>query len=429
MAQSVVAAPPTVWRNPSFVLFWGGQSISLIGSSMAGIALPLLVLAITGSIAQMGAITALSGLGALVASLISGLLADRVNRRALLIVCDAGNTLAYAAIPLTWALVGPRMPLLYALAPFLGFLGVTFFIGYSATVTNLVERPQLTAANSILQGTGAFAGIAGPVLAGLVIAHVGAVPIMTLNALSFAVSVLSLSLVRTHTASTVTMSKPEKPGWIAAFLGGLTFIAGHPTLRWMVIIRSGILIISNGSFAIILFRMRHDLHLDANTIGIILGAGALGAVLSSLIVAPIRRRFGFGFCFLGGATLVAIASILFGIAPPGSLPFNLAAGLSIAAPLLILAELLNSFGDNLIVINTMSLRQSLTPDGLQGRVTAFLQLTIWVLAPLMTTVSTLLAARFGTSVILVAVGSLSLALVTLGLFTPVRRAFPERTSA
>jgi MFS family permease len=276
-----------------------------------------------------------------------------------------------------------------------------------------------------LQGTNAFGGIIGPVLAGVAITSIGAIWVMALNALSFGVSVLSLSFVRTTTASTATSTIVEKPGWISDFLGGLRFIASHPTLRWMVIIRSSILVLSSGSFAIILFRMQHDLRLNANIIGIILGAGALGAVLSSFIVSPIRLRFGFGVCFLGGAILVAISSILYGIAPAGKLPWSFAAGVAIAVPVMILAELLTSFGDNLIVINTMSLRQALTPDQLQGRVTAFLQLTIWVLAPVMTTVSTLLAAHVGATAVLVGMGVLSLVLIILGMFTPVRLSHPE----
>ena len=425
LTQTPTLKTPSIWQNSSLIIFWAGQGISLIGSAMAGITLPLLVLASTGSLAQMGVIAALSGTGALVASLISGLLADRVNRRMLLIICDTLNMLAYAAIPLTWFFFGPNLPLLYILSPLLGFLGITFFIGFSATVTNIVEREQLTPANSLLQGTSAFAGIVGPVLAGITIASIGAVAVMGLNAISFAVSVISLSFVRTTTASKVQERVAEKPGWVAAFLGGLRFIASNPTLRWMVIIRSGILVISSGSFAIILFRMRHDLGLSTNIIGIILGAGALGAVLSSFIVSPIRRRFGFGFCFLGGATLVAFSSILYGIAPAGMFPLSFAASIAFAAPVMILAELLASFGDNLIVINTMSLRQALTPDQLQGRVTAFLQLTIWVLAPVMTAVSTLLAAKVGTTAVLVGVGIISLLLVALGVFTPVRLAHPE----
>jgi hypothetical protein len=108
---------------------------------------------------------------------------------------------------------------------------------------------------------------------------------------------------------------------------------------------------------------------------------------------------------------------------------SFATGVAVAVPIMILAELLTSFGDNLIVINTMSLRMALTPDQLQGRVTAFLQLTIWVLAPVMTTASTLLAARVGTTVVLIGIGVASLALVGLGIFTPVRLPFPETVSA
>lgn len=93
--------------------------------------------------------------------------------------------------------------------------------------------------------------------------------------------------------------------------------------------------------------------------------------------------------------------------------------------LLVVAELLTSFGTTLVVINTMSLRHELTPDNLQGRVTAFLQLTIWVGAPVGIALSTALAGRIGAMPILVAMGGIVLLLVGMGAFTPVRVPHPE----
>lgn|GEM_PF-4621663 len=90
--------------------------------------------------------------------------------------------------------------------------------------------------------------------------------------------------------------------------------------------------------------------------------------------------------------------------------------------LLVVAELLTSFGTTLVVINTMSLRHELTPDNLQGRVTAFLQLTIWVGAPVGIALPT---GRIGAMPILVAMGGIVLLLVGMGAFTPVRVPHPE----
>jgi MFS family permease len=98
------AAPrvPPLWRNGNFSIFWVGQSLSVIGSAMANVAYPILVLEATGSVAQMGIVTAIESIGAMLASLFSGLLVDRVNRRALLVWVDSFNCLLYALLPLVW---------------------------------------------------------------------------------------------------------------------------------------------------------------------------------------------------------------------------------------------------------------------------------------------------------------------------------------
>src|SRR5262245_39198189 len=96
----------SLWRNRPFAIFWGGQTLSLLGSGMAFVALPLLVYTTTHSIQLMGAITALMGVGSFLAGLVSGPLADRFDRRGMMLCCDTLAVLLYGAIPLWWWLIG-----------------------------------------------------------------------------------------------------------------------------------------------------------------------------------------------------------------------------------------------------------------------------------------------------------------------------------
>lgn len=403
---------PALWRNRDFVIFWFGQSISIIGTAMAAFALPLLVLETTGSVAQMGVVAAISGVGALIASLVGGLLADRVNRRHLLMWCDGVNVLLYASIPITWIIAGPQLHLLYAIAAPLGFFGTTFFIGYSATVTNLVERAQLTEANSRLQGTAAFATIIGPLLAGIVISHWSATSAMTVNAFSFVISVVSVGFVRLRPAPVAQTNPEQDQSLLTKLLGGFRFIVQNPTMRWMVVVRSGMFVVTGGSTAILIFRLKNELGVPDTLLGLIFGIGAVGAIVSSIVAPRLRQSFGFGICFLGGTALVGVTLLMRGIVVNPYLFMGFAA--------------IASFGDTLVLINTLSLRHAITPDHLQGRVAAFLQTSIFVLAPISTAFSTGLAAQLGAAPVLVLMGVLVLVLVTLGAFTPVREAHPER---
>jgi MFS family permease len=84
------ARPPgtRLLHNRHFNIFWAGQTLSAIGDAVALIAIPLLVLQVTGSVAQMGLVTATVGVGTIIAGVIAGPIADRVDRRRFMIGCD-----------------------------------------------------------------------------------------------------------------------------------------------------------------------------------------------------------------------------------------------------------------------------------------------------------------------------------------------------
>src|SRR5260370_37198208 len=91
-----------LWRNRDFNIFWLGQTLSVFGDAFATIAIPLLVLRATGSVVVMGLVTAVFGVAQVVTGLFAGWLADRLDRRRLMIFCDILRTLLYFSIPLGW---------------------------------------------------------------------------------------------------------------------------------------------------------------------------------------------------------------------------------------------------------------------------------------------------------------------------------------
>src|SRR5215472_15751853 len=98
--------PLPLWRNPDYLLLWGGQIISEIGSRASLLAFPLLMLALTGSPAQAGLLGALRGLPYLLFCLPAGALIDRWNRKRVMLLSDAGRALALGSIPspTSWAI-------------------------------------------------------------------------------------------------------------------------------------------------------------------------------------------------------------------------------------------------------------------------------------------------------------------------------------
>lgn len=139
-----------LWRQRNFGIFWAAQTLSVLGDSFALIALPLLVLQATGSLARMGLLTAVGGAASVLAAVFAGAVVDRVDRRRLLIACDLVRMVLYGVIPLVW-LFGPQVWLLYGVLPLCEAVGMLFAVGYVTVVRGLVGTEQLTEANGRLQ--------------------------------------------------------------------------------------------------------------------------------------------------------------------------------------------------------------------------------------------------------------------------------------
>src|SRR5262245_9383211 len=113
-----------LWANSDYLLLWSGQAISSLGSQLSLFALPLLMLALTGSPAQAGFLGAARTLPFLLLGLPAGAVVDRVNRKRLMITCDLGRVLVLGSIPLAAALGGISLVQLYAVALVEGSLHV-----------------------------------------------------------------------------------------------------------------------------------------------------------------------------------------------------------------------------------------------------------------------------------------------------------------
>jgi len=138
------------------------------GDSFAYIAIPLLVLRATGSVAQMGLLTGAAGAASVGAGLVAGITGRPAwYRRTLLICCDIARMVLYGIIPLAWSF-GPKVWLLYVVLPACEAIGMVFQVTYVTAVRNLVGGDRLTDANGLLYATATAAGVLGPLLAGVV---------------------------------------------------------------------------------------------------------------------------------------------------------------------------------------------------------------------------------------------------------------------
>jgi MFS family permease len=395
----------TLLRDSAFRRYWAGQATSTLGDAFALVAMPLLVLEATGSVASMGRVSATAAASQLVMGFASGPIIDRYDRRRLMIACDVGRALAFGGLALHWLLRGPSVALIYATTVVGASLGMLFGVGYVTATAGLVDRARLGEANGYLQSSQALSFVLGPMAAGVVVSRFGGALALGFDALTFLVSALSLAGLRFGRAG---------PGSRGGPLEGLRFLARQPLLRALSVTLLFLALLASeaGLIDLVVYRVRHELARDSTSVGLVLGAGAVGGVAAGLSVTRLRRRLGFGPCFLG-CLFVQGAALLTA---------------SRSAGVVALAACVACWACGLTMRNVLSqtLRQEITPDAILGRVTA----AFWTLslsaAPLGATLVTAVADRWGTGRALMTSGTGLVVVATLAMLTPIRRRWPER---
>jgi predicted MFS family arabinose efflux permease len=400
-------------RDRNFVVFWGTQTFSVLGDSFSVIAFPLLMLEATGSLVQMGLLTSVMAAGSLSMGLVGGAIVDRFDRRRLLIACDVARLLLFAAVPVCWA-IEPQVWLLFVVAGVASVFGQLFQITYITAVPNIVGRERVAEANSKLQATASLASIGGPALAGLVAAAFGVTAAIAVDAATFGISALGLLAVRLPRVAPGAAS-PVRSGLgrdlRTGFVTGARFLWRHPVLRVLTVFLTITTFVTFGLTDVLIYQVRHGLGHSENVVGYVMAAAGAGTCVAAVLSAWLRRKLGFGACWLGAMALCGAAGAV----------------LALSRDVLVIGAAVFAFwfGLMLAAVCSMSLRQLVTPDALLGRVTAAFWTIHYSLAPLGAAALTAAADRFGASGPLLAVAVIYLAVVGVAAFTPVRDRSPE----
>src|SRR5258708_25635039 len=165
------SAGPLSVRN--FRLLWIGEGISLLGDQFYMIALPWLVLQLTGSALALGGVMALAGIPRALFMLVGGAFVDRFSPRSVMIASNFARLVLVALLSALVLTNNIRIEMLYGFALAFGLADAFFFPGQSAIVPQLLPVDQLQAANTFVQGTAQLSLFLGPVLAGGLIALLG----------------------------------------------------------------------------------------------------------------------------------------------------------------------------------------------------------------------------------------------------------------
>ncbi|MEV7521420.1 MFS transporter [Streptomyces sp. NPDC091371] len=398
---------PSLGRNKNFNVFWLGQGLSVLGGSVTFIALPMIVLAATGSIVQLGLLTAVAGATAIGTGLFAGYVVDRVDRRRLMIVCDLARAVLLGAVPLVW-LAGPRIWLLYVLTAVVSVLKTLFDVAYVTAVPQLVRPEHLTTANGRLMSTFALGTLLGPVVAGFIATWTSPDRALAIDGATFLVSAASLAWVTFQRPPDEAGKRPEAGAGVLRemFLVGFRFLWSHPLLRPLTIQLTLLTFVTMGAADLLIFHVMEDLQRDAVTLGYVTAVSGAGAGVAALAAGRLRRIFGIGVCWPASLALIAVS--VAGI------------GLSRSVPVIAGLAALFMFGLTLGGVCTMTLRQEVTPDHLLGRVTSAFWTVHNASGPIGAAVLTLLAKGYGVPAVSLGAGALCLLILGGALLTPLR---------
>jgi MFS family permease len=407
----------TLLRERGFRNFWLATSVSLLGDQIALLALPLVaVLVLDAGAGQMGVLTASALLPHLLFSLPAGVWLDRVaSRRRVMVATDLGRAALVGTIPLAYALDVLTLAQLYAVTFLAGTLAVLFDLSYPTLFVSLVSRDRYLEGNSLVHGSRSFSFVAGPSLGGLLTSAFSAPFALLGDAISFLVSALFLGRVR---AQEPPIETEEEPSVRARVATGLRFIAGNPIFRPTLTAVATLNFFNYGFQALFVLYATRTLDVAPGTLGLVLGAAAIGGLIGAVVAARIGRALGVGRAFFLGCVLFTLPLVL---VPLADGPRWLILGM------LFLAEFCSGLGVMILDINAGSIMFALTPDRLRSRATGAFNVVNWGIRPLGALVGGALGAWIGVRPTLwvATVGALAGALLLLPSPVPALRELPE----
>lgn len=398
-----------LWQNTDFVKLWVGTTVSLIGSQVTGLALPLTAaLTLAATPLQMGLLGAVGMLPWALIGLPAGAWVDRLPRRPILIVADLGRAGLLAAIPLAALAGGLRIELLYAVAFLAGVLTVIFEVAAGAFLPALLARDDLVEGNSKLQASVAVSDIGGPGLAGALVQALTPPLAIVADVVSFLASAACVITIRADAPPAPPRAGRSLRREMAE---GLRQVAHDPLLRPLTICGSAANLALAVQLAVRVLYLTRDLGLEPALIGVLVAAGSVGALPATVLTGRLSRRVGAGPTMVGGLALISAGSLLFALAAGDRLTLLL---------LLVVSQVVSGLGGLAFVIVALSLRQAVTPRPLLGRVIASSRFLSRSALAGGLIAGGLLGEHIGLRATLFVAGGLALATVVLALVSPLR---------
>ena len=367
-------------RHRNYRIYWFGQIGSLVGAWMQSVAQPWLVLELGGSPLQLGAVLALMFAPSMLLAPLGGVLADRVDKRRVLLIVNAVAMLE-AAVLFGLATSGiVEIWHIFVLALLSGFVNAVEMPVRQAFAAELVPADDLVNAIALNSTSFNLSRVIGPAIAGLTIAAFGVAINFGINAISYLSVLVGLWLLDGSALRRVEL--PDRfPSIRASLAEGIRYAIATPTVLWPLILLGGMAMFAMNFQTLLPLFTRDTLHLDSGGYGALFAAMGAGSLIGSLILAFTTSQRPMLALILGGGALFLALELLLGFARSPMAAFPLVIGIGLAS---------------MLMVNTINITiQNSVPDVLRGRVMALYVTVFAGTAPLGGLLAGALAEAFG----------------------------------
>lgn len=274
----------------NFGLYAVGRFVSMIGSGIQMIAIPLYILDLTGSGAMMGIFTFLNWLPTLAMAPFAGVLGDRWNRKKIMVNTDFARGSLILILALLAVTNNMNIYILFVCQVIISLLDSIFVSSTAAMIPELVKEDDLMRANSLMASLSSISWIVGPILGGVVYGFGGIKMVFLINGVSFVLSAISELFIK-YVSKTQSKEKLALENVKRDFKEGFSFIKGNRNLLTLLIFFCSINFLMNPAFAVVIpFVMKKVIGFSPETYGVIQSTFMVGLLAGNILIASILAK-------------------------------------------------------------------------------------------------------------------------------------------
>jgi MFS family permease len=393
-----------------FNKLWFGETISMFGAQISMLAIPLLaVTLLDASPMEMGILIACGLFPFFLFSLFIGVIVDNNKRKPLLIIANIGSFTFLLMIVLLYWFGLLTMNILYILRFLLASMAVLFELTYLSYVPSLVGKGKLPTSNSKLEGSRAVAQMGGPGIGGILVEILSAPFALIIHTCSYVVSTISLLLIKKQ--EKIVKSKQDKHIF-GQIKEGLSVLIKNKILLSITSNTALLNSLTSAFTAVYVLYVVEILSINSGMLGMIIGIGSIGALVGASITTVLAKKVGIGKSILIGCLCYCLGIIIIPFIP--AIPY-------VSTVFLIIAQFFSALGGTIYFISQVTLRQTITPNNLLGRVTASNRFISRSFAPFGALIGGALASFLSIKMTLFIIAVASLVPIIFLLFSPIMK--------